>query len=150
MSFFTKLKSALGNSKPSETKAVLDTIEAITNDIEHEPYAIAEQNVLYAGLNELGGYYFFQTVIVGNFHVKTKIGGQLIMIGENFELKLESDSVEFESDPTDVKGRSITKIDFQIEEEDAAKITNSKLNELVLTCKKHEITFSVINNKKKK
>ncbi|WP_298903261.1 hypothetical protein [uncultured Psychroserpens sp.] len=149
MSFFTKLKSALGNSKPIDTASSSDTIEAITSDIEHEPFAIAEHNVMYSGLNELGGYYFFQTVIVGNFQVKTKKGGQLIIRGENFELTLASDSVEFESDPTDVKGRSITKIDFQIEEDDAAKITNSKLDELVLKCKKYEIRFSAINNDKK-
>ncbi|MEH6535790.1 MAG: hypothetical protein V7719_05310 [Psychroserpens sp.] len=143
MSFITKLKSALGNSKSTETITTSDTIEAIINDIEHEPFAISDENVLYAGLNELGGYFFFQTVIVGMFKVKTKKGGQLTMAGENFELILESDSIEFESDSTDIKGRSITKIDFQIEGEDVAKITKSQIGELVLSCKSHEISFAI-------
>jgi len=149
MSFITKLKSALGNSKPSETIKTSDTIDAIINDIEHEPFAISDHNVLFAGLNELGGYFIFQTVVVGAFNVKTKKGGQLTMTGKDFELKLNSDSFEFESDPAGVKGRSITKIDFQIEEADAAKITKSKLKQLVLNCKKQEISFEIAEDRKK-
>ena len=144
MSFISKLKSALGNSKDVETPSTSDSLDAIISDIEeHEPFAISDQNVLYAGLNELGGYFFFQTVIIGTFKVKTKKGGQLTIVGKNFELHLASDSVEFESDPTDVKGRWITKIDFQIEEEDAAKILKPQLHKLVLTSKKEDITFSI-------
>ncbi|WP_299334671.1 hypothetical protein [uncultured Psychroserpens sp.] len=142
MSFITKLKSAFGNSKSIDKKATLDTTEAIIQDIEHDPFAISEENVLYAGLNELGGYYSFQTVIVGTFKVKTKKGGQLKVTGKNYNLELNSESVEFESDPTDIKGRSITKIDFQIEENDATKITQHQPNQLVLNCKKQEIVFN--------
>lgn len=144
MSFINKLKSALGNSKAMETATSSDYLDAIISDIsEHEPFAISEQNVLYAGLNELGGYYFVQTVIVGTFRVKTKKGGQLNIEGENLALQLGSDSFEFESDPTDVKDRWITKIDFQIEEEDAAKISKPQLNRLVLTCKNQKVTFKI-------
>jgi len=149
MGFITKLKLALGNSKSTQSLSTSDTIEAIINDIEHEPFAISDTNVLYAGLNELGGYFFFQTVIVGTFKVKTKKGGQLTMSGKNFELKLNSDSVEFESDPTDIKGRSITKIDFQIEDEDVAKITKAQIDELQLSCKSDTILFSITEGNEK-
>ncbi|SDS67816.1 hypothetical protein SAMN04515667_2720 [Formosa sp. Hel1_31_208] len=143
MSFITKLKSALGNSKTNTPQAVSDTTDAIIDDIEHDPFAISESNVFYAGLNELGGYYFFQTIIVGTLKVKSKNGGQLTIIGTDFELQLDSDSIEFESDPTDVKGRSITKIDFQIEEADAAKIDRKTVTQLELVCKKHKLIFTV-------
>ena len=147
MSFITKLKAAFGNPRAMEQLHVDDHTEAIINDIEHEPFAISEHNVLYAGLNELGGYYFFQTVIVGSFHIKTNKGATLKMIGHDFELNLDSDMVELESDHSNVSNRSISKIDFQIEKEDADKITKTKPNQLVLNCKTYEITFASIESK---
>ncbi|WP_425077059.1 hypothetical protein [Psychroserpens sp. S379A] len=143
MSFITKLKAAFGNPRAMEKLHVDDHTEAIINDIEHEPFAISDSNVLYAGLNELGGYYFLQTVIVGTFHIKTNKGAQLKVIGHDFELLLESDMVELESDHSNVSNRSISKIDFQIEETDAAKIKRSNLKQLILTSKKEVIEFSV-------
>lgn len=146
MGILNKFKTAFGASKQNDTKETSVDLDAIIEDIEHDPFAISDQNVLYAGLNELGGYYFFQTVIVGAFKVKTKKGGQLSITGKDLELLLDSDSFEFESDPTDVKGRWITKIDFQIDEEDAAKIVKPNLHKLELTSKNQNITFSIYKN----
>lgn len=143
MSFITKLKSALGKSKAIEKGQINDNTEAIINDIDNNPFAISEANVLYAGLNELGGYFFFQTVIVGTFHIKTKKGIQLKVVGHDFELVLDSDMVELESDHSNVANRSISKIDFQIEEIDAAKIDRSTIKQLILTSKNGGITFSM-------
>ncbi|WP_431135877.1 hypothetical protein [Psychroserpens mesophilus] len=143
MSFITKLKAAFGNPKAMEKLHVDDHTEVIIKDIDNDPFAISESNVLYAGLNELGGYYFFQTVIVGTFHIKTVKGAQLKVIGHDFELLLDSDTIELESDHSNVSNRSISKIDFQIEEADAAKIDRSTVKQLVLTCKNHKIIFSV-------
>ena len=67
MSFITKLKSAFGNSNTSKTVETQDSTDAIIKDVDNKPFAVSDQNVLYAGLNELGGYFFFQTVIVGTF-----------------------------------------------------------------------------------
>lgn len=141
MSFITKLKAAFGNPRVMEKLHVDDHTEAIINDIEHEPFAISENNVLYAGLNELGGYYFFQTVIVGSFHIKTKKGATLQLIGKGFELNLDSDMVELESDHSNVSNRSISKIDFQIEEGNASKIVKDQLHKLVLTSKNEKVLF---------
>lgn len=150
MGFISKLKSTFGNSKTTTSSSNSDTLEAIMAAIEHEPFAISEDNVLYAGLNELGGYYSFQTVICGAFKVKTKKGGHLTIKSKKFTLELDSESIEFESDPTDVKGRSITKIDFQIEEKDAAKINPQIIDELILKCKNYDILFSVIKDQENK
>lgn len=147
MRFITKLKAAFGNPRATEQLHVDDHTEAIINDIEHEPFAISDNNVLYAGLNELGGYFFFQTVVVGSFHIKTKKGATLKVIGKGFVLNLDSDMVELESDPSDVSNRSISKIDFQIEKDDAEKITKTKPSQLVLNCKKHEIVFNTVEGK---
>lgn len=143
MSFITKLKSAFGNSKAKKKLHIKDNTEAIIKDVDNTPFAISDSNVLYAGLNELGGYYFFQTVIVGTFHIKTVKGAQLKVIGHDFELVLESDMIELESDHSNVTNRSISKIDFQIEEVDASKIDRSNLQQLILTSKNENISFSM-------
>ncbi|MFT4611141.1 MAG: hypothetical protein ACJA1H_000440 [Glaciecola sp.] len=147
MKFITKLKTAFGNTKTESALSNSDTLDAIMAAIEHEPFAISESNVLYAGLNELGGYYSFQTIICGTFQVKTKKGGHLSIKSKDFTLELDSESVEFESDRTDVKGRHITKIDFQIEEKDAAKINPENIDEMVLKCKAYDIHFNTCKKK---
>jgi len=143
MSIISKFKSAFGKPKAMEKGHVDDHTEAIINDIDNDPFAISDTNVFYAGLNELGGYYFFQTVIVGTFHIKTVKGAQLKVIGNDFELLLNSDMIELESDHSNVSNRSISKIDFQIEEADAAKMDRSNIKQLVLTCKNEDLTFSI-------
>ena len=119
-----------------------DSVRAIIKVIENKPYAVSDSNVLLAGLNELGGYFFFQTVIIGSLNVKSKNGAQLQFKGEAFELQLESDSIEFESERTDVNGRLVTKIDFQIEEADIERLKEATLKEVLLKVKKQEIMFS--------
>ncbi len=134
--------SKLFGKKTSETQLKpQDSIDAILTDVENRPFGISENNVLFAGLNELGGYYFFQTVIVGHLHMKSKDGALLLIKGENFELKLNSDMPEFESESSDIKGRSVTKIDFQIEESDIKQLENTKLSSIQLKVKKHDVLF---------
>lgn len=144
MGFITKFKGIFGSQKTNSNSNIRDNIESIIKDIDNTPFAISESNVLYAGLNELGGYYFFQTVIVGTFHIKTVKGAQLKIVGHDFELVLDSDMVELESDRSNVQDRSISKIDFQIEETDASKIDRSTIKELILTTNKNTpIHFSM-------
>ncbi|MFP4845665.1 hypothetical protein [Winogradskyella sp. PE311] len=133
---FTKL---FGKAETAQTN---DTVEAIIETVENNPYGVSDTNVLFAGLNELGGYFFFQTVIVGQLSVKVKNGAVLTFIGKDFELQLNSDMPEFESDRSDVKGRYITKIDFQVEESDIKKLEKAKLKTIGLKVKKHNIVFS--------
>jgi hypothetical protein len=136
------LSKLFGSKTSGSLSESTDTIEAIITDVENRPYGVSENNVLFAGLNELGGYYFFQTLIVGQLHVKTKDGANLIFIGEDFELELDCDMPEFESENSDIIGRSVTKIDFQIEESDIKQLENAKLNSIQIKVKKHNILFT--------
>jgi hypothetical protein len=143
----TKLRAAFGDVRAMEKMHVDTHIESIINDIENEPFAVSETNVMYAGLGELAGYHHLQTVIVGTFRIKTHKGAQLNINGVDFELCLNSDMVELESDFSNVSNRSITKIDFEIEEADLPKIVKSKIQSLELSCKKERIQFSIIELK---
>ncbi|WP_439151517.1 hypothetical protein [Winogradskyella sp.] len=123
-----------------------DSIEAIIADVEHQPFGVSDSNVLFAGLNELGGYFFFQTVLVGALQIKSKNGAALTFKGEEFELKLNADSQEFESDHSDVKGRFITKIDFEIEEAEIENLQNAELTSIIFNAKNKTLEFTKFEN----
>ncbi|WP_198658938.1 hypothetical protein [Winogradskyella tangerina] len=122
-----------------------DSIDSIMEAVEQAPFAISDHNVLYAGFNELGGYFFLQTVIIGAFKVKSKNGGKLSLVGNDFEMHVDSDALEFQSNPSDVKGRFVTNIDFQIEESDIEKVRKAKLTEIILKVKNQEVLFKKYN-----
>jgi hypothetical protein len=143
----TKLRAAFGDIRAMEKLHVDTYTEDIINDIENEPFALSETNVMYAGLSELAGYHYLNTVIVGSFNIKTINGAQLKIEGDDFSLQLKSDMVELESDFSNVSNRSMTKIDFEIEAEDVPKIVKSKIKSLTLTAKKNKAIFTIVEIK---
>ena len=120
-----------------------DTVEAIINDIDDKPLAVSDSNVIYAAFGELGGYHFIQIIILGSLRIKTIKGAQLDIILNDFELNLNSDSAELTSDYSNVSGRFITRIDFQIEKEDIQKIETTKPSKFVLTVDKKIEEFKI-------
>lgn len=145
MGFFSKMKSSFGNRKDTDSEVDPNYVEDIINDIENEPFAASESNVMYVGLGEIAGYHLLQSVIVGTFRIKTFKGAKLRVKGSDFELNLNSDMVELESDFSNVSSRSVTKIDFEIDELDLPKIEKSKIESLELTAKKENIKFHIVN-----
>ena len=143
---FDKVLSAFGNTRAMEGNHVDDFTEAIINEIENPAFAVSQQNVMYADVKELGGYYYFMTIIIGAFKIKTNKGATLTIIGTDLELVLNADMEEFESEFSNVSNRSITRIDFQIEEEDIPKIDKSLIDTLTLTGKKHQLIFTTIKD----
>ena len=143
---FDKVLSAFGNTRAMEQNRVDDFTEAIINEIDNPAFAVSQQNVMYADVKELGGYYYFMTIIVGAFKIKTNKGATLTISGTDLELELNADMDEFESEFSNVSNRSITRIDFQIEEEDISKIDKSLIDTLTLTVKKHQLIFTTIKD----
>ena len=141
---FSKLKKAFGKSDSNEdTQEDTYTIELIKS-IEQKPFAISRDNICFASANELAGYYYLQTVVVGKFKIKTFDGAQLKVLGTNFELKLDSDMMELESEPFHVPKSYMTRMDFILDESDLPKISRSQINAFVFTVKKQRVEFSTI------
>ncbi len=136
----------MGNIRATEKTHVDNYTEDIINSIEGKAFAISQQNVMYASAKELGGYYYFMTIIVGTFKIKTFKGATLTISGTDFELELKTDMDEFESEYSNVTNRNITRIDFQIEEEDVSKIDKSQIDTLLLIAKKHKINFTTVED----
>ncbi|WAC01973.1 hypothetical protein N7U66_19390 [Lacinutrix neustonica] len=144
MGIFTNL---FGTTK-DQAQEPLDAnyIETIINESDDEPFGVSERNIIYVGYNELGGYYFLQTLIVGAFKIKTKAGASLLIEGQDYTFDLDVDMPEFESEAaTSFKG-FVTKIDFEIDQATVEKIKKSTIDQLTLTVKNHKIIFSVYNS----
>jgi len=134
--------SAFGKKQKKEEIVDDNYIETILKHSKDEPLGVSKQHVIYAGYNELAGYYYFQTYMIGAEKFKTKTGAKLLIEGQNYTLDLKSDMDEIESDPIDdvIKGY-VTRIDFEIEKEAVENIKRSTIKQLVLTFKKNKIVF---------
>ncbi|MDG1729822.1 MAG: hypothetical protein P8K68_04200 [Algibacter sp.] len=139
-----KIFGALGNTRNKEATLDDNQIKDLINAIDEEAFAVSEQNILFAKTSELGGYFYVITIIVGSFKIKTNKGATLSLEGNDFDLVLNSDMDEFESDHSNVSNRYMTRIDFQIEKEDVPKFDKKSIKILKLSAKKQEILFNTL------
>ncbi|WP_295981528.1 hypothetical protein [uncultured Algibacter sp.] len=139
-----KILNAFGNTPSLEPTHDDNYIKDIIKSIDEEAFAVSEQNVLFAKVSELGGYYYVITIVVGRFKIKTKNGGNLSIEGKKFNLILNSDMDEFESNHSSVSNSFITRIDFQIEKEDVSKFDKKSITSLKLSAKKQEVIFTTL------
>ena len=140
-----KIRTAFGNKQETKQSDEANQIDDIINSVDEEAFAVSERNVLFGKTSELGGYYYLITIIVGSFKIKTNKGAKLALKGDEFDLILNSDIDEFESDHSYDSNRYITRIDFQIEKEDVAKFDKKKVTSLTLSAKKQEVVFKTIS-----
>ena len=138
-----KVLDTFNNNKEVEQTHVDLNTEDIIKSIEDKAYAISDQNVMYASVKELGGYFYFKTIIVGSFKIKTKIGAKLNVFVDDSNLELKPDMNEFESDHSNASNIYMTRIDFQIEEEDVSKLKQSNINNIQLVTKKEILEFAL-------
>lgn len=143
---FNKILAAFGNVRAMERTHVDNYTEDIINSIEDKAFAVSDQNVMYANINELGGFYYFKTIIVGSFKIKTMKGATLHIKSNDFEIDLNTDMNEFESDHSNISNRYITRIDFQIEKDEILKLESNNIDSIVLKSKKHVIEFKTLPN----
>jgi len=141
-----KIRAAFGNIRAMERTHVDNHTEDIINSIDQEAFAVSENNVLFTRVSELGGYYYVISLTVGTFKIKTMKGAKLHLTGNDFNITLNSDMDEFESDHSNVSNRYITRIDFQIEKEDVPKLNKKSIKTVKLTSKKQEVIFKTLLN----
>ncbi len=142
-SWIDRIRAAFGHMKSMERLHVDTYTEEKINEITGVPLGFSDRNLLYARTNELVGYHYLETVIIGDFHIKTVKGATLTLVGDDFEVTLPSEMDEVESDYSNVSNRSMTKVDFEIDEADLDKLKVSRLKGLVLTAKKRKVEFKV-------
>ncbi|WP_299526047.1 hypothetical protein [uncultured Lutibacter sp.] len=113
--------------KEKTPKEVLPKIEFKGGTI----YAEDVTNNVYLDFEELGGFPFIKTIIIGDLSTKIKrTGCTLTFIFENDSLTLNSDNTDIESNKIKNTASYYTEIDFELNEEEAKKIKNEKVKEI--------------------
>lgn len=142
----TKILSAFGNKNVTDQIPEGNYTDSVINSIEEKAFAVSDFNVMYAGLIELAGYYYFKTMIVGKFKIKTFNGATLTILCNNKPLILKSDMEELESDFSKISKQYITSIDFETDKKQIATLNKSEIKNLLLQCKKQVVSFDPIDS----
>jgi len=108
-------------------------------------FAENEYNDAYLDIEELGGFPFIKTAIIGSFSTRIKKEGcSLTFNFESETLTLNSEHTEIESDEIKNTPFSFTQIDFEATEEEIKKIQQHKIIKITFHFLKEDISFSPI------
>ncbi len=143
MSLFKKVDKVLasfGNTGAMERLHEDSVTEEKISVIGGDKIAESDEGTLLAGINELNGYLFMETVMLSKVKMKTFKGAMLHFIGEE-DFKLASDTQEIESEFSNASNRFMTKISFDITEKEIEFIKNKKYNKVIFECKKVSLTL---------
>lgn len=108
-------------------------------------FAEDNTNKVYVDIEELGGFSYLKTVILGEVQANIKrLGCTLTFIFENDTVTLNSDNTTVESNPIKNTRVNFTSIDFELSEEQAKKIKENKAYKIAYNLKDKEYRFDVI------
>lgn len=144
MALFKKVDrvlAALGNMKAMERLHVDTVTEEKMENVGGEKIAESDQGVLFGGIEELNGYLFLETILLSKSNLKTFKGATISFEGDD-SFQLKSDTQEIESDFSNVSNRFMTRVSFDITEEDIERIKNGSYDSLVYTCKKTSLVLA--------
>jgi hypothetical protein len=108
-------------------------------------YAENSTSDVYLDFEELGGFPFIKTIIIGDISEKIKrVGCTLTFVFKNDKLTLNSDNTDIESNKIKKTQVYYTEIDFELNEEELNKIKNEKVLEVQCTFKNNTYIFNKI------
>jgi hypothetical protein len=147
MKLFDKVLSGLGNIKAMERLHVDTFTEGLIENVEGDKIAESEDGEIWAGFQELGGYYFLNLNVISKISLKSKKRNILTFLGSTEKLVLTSDADEFESDYSNVSKRWMTHITYEVSEEEIKTIQKEEATTITLQVKKTLLSFNTIKLK---
>lgn len=140
---------AFSLSKLFKPKPTIDAFEVLSqvDYKEGTKYAECATHILYADIEELGGFPYLKTVLFGITEINIKRTGCTIsFIFENDKLTLSSDNTTIESNQIQKTGVFYTPVDFELTEDESKKIHTEKITEIVINYKKNNIHLKPVAN----
>lgn len=102
-------------------------------------------NAVYLDIEELGGFPFIKTIIIGEFSTKIKrTGCTLIFVFDKDSLVLSSDNADVASNQIKNTMAYYTEIDFELTEKESEKIRNERVLEIQYNFKDKVLAFNPI------
>ena len=131
----------LGNMRAMERLHVDTFTEDQINNVPGDKIAESTQGQLFAGVTELNGFLFLETVIICGEKIKTFNGAQLSFSNGEDSFELKSDTLEIESEFSNVSNRYMSSISFDVTAAELDKIRNGEFQEVTFTWKKKSLRF---------
>ena len=147
MGFFKKIDKVLSSSKDfnlMERTEVDIEIEENIKKVGINKFAASNYGDLYLRINELGGFLILETILVSATNLKSKKGTKLTFQTYNESLIFESDENKIESDFSESVNKSITKIDYNITEDQVKKIEERIFDTLSFEINQKKIELSIL------
>ncbi|WP_456378229.1 hypothetical protein [Lutibacter sp.] len=108
-------------------------------------FAESPENDIYLDIEELGGFPFIKTVIIGTFSTKIKrVGCTLTFIFKNDSITLNSDNTDIESNKINNTNVFYTEIDFELNESEVERIKNEKVVKIQYNFKGKKLSLNTI------
>lgn len=105
-------------------------------------FAANETNNVYVDIEELGGFPYLKTVIIGDTSVKIKrTGCTVTFVFKKDAITLNSDNTSIDSNQIKKTSVYYTEIDFELDTAEAERIKKEKVREIQYTFKNKTITF---------
>ncbi len=108
-------------------------------------YAENISDTVYLDIEELGGFPFIKTIIIGKFSKKIKrVGCTLTFVFEKGSLTLNSDNTDIESNKIKNTASYYTEIDFELNEDEVDRIKAESVSEIQYNFKGKVYSFKTI------
>ncbi len=136
-----KILAALGNIRAMERLHVDTHTEEKIKNISGIKIAESKQGQFWVNFQELNGFLFMNSTILSHFDLKTSRGTKITILTKDYEIEIESDEKEIESDFSNVSNTWISKVSFIIGSKEREIIENRNFEEIEYKLKKEKLRF---------
>ncbi|WP_179367572.1 hypothetical protein [Winogradskyella forsetii] len=138
-----EILAALGNIRAMERLHVDTHTEEKINNISGIKIAESRQGQFWVNFQELNGFLFMNSTILSHFDLKTSRGTKINILTEDYEIEIESDEKEIDSDFSNVSNTWITKVSFVIDPKEREIIEKRNFEEIEYKFKKERLRFLI-------
>jgi hypothetical protein len=136
-----EILAALGNIRAMERLHVDTHTEEKIKNISGNKIAESKQGQFWVNFQELNGFLFMNSTILSHFDLKTSRGTKITILTKDYEIEIESDEKEIESDFSNVSNTWITKVSFVVDSKEREIIENRNFEEIEYKLKKEKLRF---------
>ena len=138
-----KILAAFGNIRAMERLHIDTHTEEKIKSISGIKIAESKEGQFWVGFQELNGFLFMNSTILGHLSLKTSKGIKITLLTKDYEIEIDSDEKEIESDFSNVSNTWITELSFVVESKEREIIENREFEELEYQLKKQRFSLQV-------
>ncbi len=138
-----EILAALGNIRAMERLHVDTHTEEKIKNISGIKIAESKHGQFWVSFQELNGFLFMNSTILSHLNLKTLRGTKITILTKEYEIEIDSDEEEIESDFSNVSNTWITKVSFVIDSKERKIIENRNFEEIEYQLKKEKLRFLI-------